>query len=142
MATRDSIFPDLFGADCRSDEEDKKRQDNINGKEGQFNSDDNDYEDNDDGSEEDGSDDEEDKTSQDNINGKGQFNSDDNDYEDNDDGSEEDERGNDVILIEADIFVSRAYDTLRKEEEKMKTILESGDNLSTADVNRLKFFLC
>ena len=47
--TRDSIFPDLFGA---ADEEDKTSQDNINGK-GQFNSDDNDYEDKDDGSEED-----------------------------------------------------------------------------------------
>ena len=71
-ATRDSILPDLCGADCRSDEEDK--------------------------------------TSQDNINGKGHFNSDDNDYEDNDDRSEEDERGDDVILTEADIFVSQAYD--------------------------------
>jgi len=133
--TRDSIFPDLFGS---ADEEDKTSQDNINGK-GQFNSDDNDYEDNDDGSEEDGSADEEDKTSQDNINGKGQFNSDDNDYEDNDDGSEEDKLGNDAILTEADIFLSDAYDTLREEEDKMKTILESGDNWSTADVNGLKF---
>jgi len=86
-----------------------------------------------------GSADEEDKTSQDNINGKGQFNSDDNDYEDNDDGSEEDKLGNDAILTEADIFLSDAYDTLREEEDKMKTILESGDNWSTADVNGLKF---
>ena len=86
-----------------------------------------------------GSADEEDKTSQDNINGKGQFNSDDNDYEDNDDGSEEDKLGNDAILTEADIFLSDAYDTLREEEEKMKTILESGGKLSTADVNGLKF---
>ena len=86
-----------------------------------------------------GSADEEDKTSQDNINGKGQFNSDDNDYEDNDDGSEEDKLGNDAILTEADIFLSDAYDTLREEEDKMKTILESGGKLSTADVNRLKF---
>ena len=83
--------------------------------------------------------DEEDKTSQDNINGKGQFNSDDNDYEDNDDGSEEDKLGNDAILTEADIFLSDAHEALREEEEKMKTILESGGNLSTADVNGLKF---
>ena len=96
--TRDSIFPDLFGAA-----------------------------------------DEEDKTSQDNINGKGQFNSDDNDYEDNDDGSEEDKQGDDAILTEADIFLSDAHEALIEEEEKMKTILESGGNLSTADVNRLKF---
>ena len=85
--------------------------------------------------------DEEDKTrtSQDNINGKGQFNSDDNHYEDNDNGSEEDKLGNDVMLTEADIFLSDAHDTLRKEEERMKTILESGGKLSTADVNGLKF---
>ena len=94
-------FPDIFGADCGSDEEDK--------------------------------------TNQDNINGKGQFNSDDNDYKDNDDGSEEDERGDDEILTKADIFVTRAYETLRDEEERMKTIIESGGKLSTADVNRLKF---
>ena len=80
-----------------------------------------------------------DKTSQDNINGKGQFNSDDNDYEDNDDGSEEDKLGNDAILTEADIFLSDAHDTLREEEERMKTILESGGKLSTADVNGLEF---
>ena len=83
--------------------------------------------------------DEEDKTSQDNINGKGQFNSDDNDYEDNDDGREEDRLGNDAILTEADIFLIDAHNTLRKEKERMKTILDSGGKLSTADVNRLKF---
>ena len=116
--TRDSIYPDLSGAECSFDEKDR--------------------------------------TSQDNSNGKGQFKSDDNDYKDKDDGSEEDERGDDDddddededdfdsgILSEADIFVTQAHETLREEEDKMKTemkhIPDMGRKLSTADVNRLKF---
>ena len=115
-ATRDSFFSDHFEINCGSNEDDN----NINGK-GELKSDDNNYEENDDRTEEDDCGD------------------DDGDDDDDEDG--DDNHYDSGILSEIEFFVTEAEETLREEEDKMNTILGRGEQLSTANGNRLTF-LC